>query len=138
MQIETKCLQIYLSFLVIIDTKTVSRKFLSLINLPKAKTLSIHKLLKVVVIIKNKDLIFIAFQVVVLCLKSFKDSQQLLIIFFVPYLYRNHFSKEKNYHILLNNFGHKRNQIFINHVIKKMLIRIIQSHLTEDSTNNIS
>ncbi len=46
---------------------------------------------------KDKDLIFVAFQVVALSLKSFNDSQELLILSLVPSLSGDHLLREKGY-----------------------------------------
>lgn len=54
---QSICSRIY-HFLTIIDMEGVLRELLSPINLSKARTLSIYKLLKVIVIDEDKNLIF--------------------------------------------------------------------------------
>ncbi len=76
---------------------------------------------------KDKDLVFLAFQVVVLSLKGFNDSQELLIVSLVPSLSGDHLLREKGYWVPLANFGFRRIWIFVGHVTRKMLIR---GHLT--------
>ena len=62
-------------FLIIIDLKVVSREFLGPTDLAKAQIFLIHKLTKVVIVSKDEDLVFAAFQVVASSLKSFNNSQ---------------------------------------------------------------
>ena len=50
-------------FLTIIDLKVISRKFLGLVNLTKAQALSIHKLTGVILVNKDKNVVFGIFQV---------------------------------------------------------------------------
>ncbi len=54
---------------------------------------------------KNEDLVFTAFQVVTPSLKGFNNSQELLIVGFVPSLSGDHLLKEKDYWVPLANFG---------------------------------
>lgn len=54
---------------------------MSLLNLVEAQTLSIYKLMQVVVIGKDKDFIFTTFQIIVPNLKSFYNSQEFTIVF---------------------------------------------------------
>ncbi len=78
---------------------------------------------------KDEDLIFAALQVVAPSLKGFNDSQELLIVGFVPSLSGDHLSRKKGYWVLLANFGlwKIRIRIFVGHVTGRMLIR---GHLT--------
>ncbi len=78
---------------------------------------------------KDKDLVFAAFQVVAPSLKGFNDSQELLIVGFIPSLSGDHFSREKGYWVPLANFGlwKIRIWIFVGYVTGRMLIR---GHLT--------
>ncbi len=61
-------------FLIIIDLEVVSREFLSLTDLTKAQAFCIHKSMEVIIVNKNKDLVFVAFQVVLPSLKGFNNS----------------------------------------------------------------
>lgn len=61
-------------FLTIIDYKKVLREFLGQMDLTKTQTSCIHKLSNVIIVNKDKYIIFIAFQVVVLSYKSFNNS----------------------------------------------------------------
>ncbi len=121
--------------LMIIDLEVVSREFLSTADLTRAQTFYIHELTEVIMVSKDKDLVLAAFQVVAPSLKSFNDSQELLIVGFVPSLSRDHLLREKIYWMLLANFEFKRIWIFVGHLIGKMLIR---DHLTKDFTNSVS
>ncbi len=78
---------------------------------------------------KDEDFIFATLQVVAPSLKGFNDSQELLIVDFVPSLSGDHLSREKSYWVPLANFGlwKIRIWIFVGHVTGRMLI---QSHLT--------
>ncbi len=54
---------------------------------------------------KDKDLEFAAFQVVAPSLKGFNNSQELLIVGFVPSLSKDYLLREKGYWVPLANFG---------------------------------
>ncbi len=113
-------------FLAIIDVKMVPKELLGPANLSRVWTLGIYKLLKVVVVDEDKNLIFAAFEVVAPSLKGFNNSQELLIVTLVPSLSGEHLLREKSYWVPLANFGLRRIWIFVGHVIGRMLI---QSHL---------
>ena len=51
----------------------VRREILSLANLIKAQIFYIHKLKKVIILSKNKNLIFAMFQVILLKIKNFNN-----------------------------------------------------------------
>ena len=53
---------------------------------------------------KDKDLVFIAFQVSMPSFQSFNDSQEFLIVSFIPSLSKNYFLGEKRYLVLFTNF----------------------------------
>lgn len=74
----------------------------------KAQTLYIHKLIKDIIVSKNKNLIFVAFQVVTPSLKGFNNRQELSVMNFVPNLSKNHFSREISYKMPLANFGFRK------------------------------
>ncbi len=97
--------------LTIIDSEVVSRELLDLADLTRALAFRIHELMEVIMVSKDKDLIFAALQVVALSLKGFNDSQELLIVSFVPSLSGDHLSKEKGYKMPLANFKMRRNWI---------------------------
>ncbi len=67
---------------------------------------------------KHENFMLAALQIVTPGLESFNDGQQLAIVGLIPGLCRNHLSGEK---------GHRMPSA-----------RIIQSQLTEDSTNSIA
>ncbi len=91
--------------LIVIDSKVVLREFLGPADLAGAQTLCIHELTEVVVVSEDKDLVFAAFQVVAPSLKGFNNSQEHLVMSFVPSLSENNFSREKGYWVPLGNFG---------------------------------
>ncbi len=111
--------------LMIIDLEVVSRELLGPADLMRAQAFCIHKSAEVIMVSKDEDLVFVAFQVVVSSLKSFNNSQELLIMGFVPSLSGDHLSREKGYCVLLANFGlwKIRIWIFVSHVTRRMLIR---------------
>ncbi len=120
--------------LTIIDSEVVSRELLGQADLMRAQTFCIHESTEVIIVSKDKDLVFAAFQVVALSLKGFNDSQELMIVGFVPSLSGDHLSREKGYWVPLANFRFRRIWIFVSHVTGRMLIR---GHLTKDPTNSI-
>ncbi len=81
----------------IIDLEVVSRELLGPADLTRAQAFRIHKSTEVIMVSKDKDLVFVAFQVVALSLKGFNNSQELLIVGFVPSLSRDHLLREKGY-----------------------------------------
>lgn len=110
-------------FLIILNLEMVSGELLGPINLLRAKTFGIHKLTEVIVVNKDKNLIFVAFQVVMQSLKDFNNSQKFLIVNLVKSFIRNHLLWQKSYKVSLANFRFRRIRIiFIGHVIGKILI----------------
>ena len=70
--------------------KILSKEFLNLINLFEAQTFYIYKTIKGVVIYKNKNLIYIIFQIIKLSLEYFNNSKNFVIIDFILSFYKNH------------------------------------------------
>ncbi len=95
----------------IIDLEVISRELLGLADLTRAQVFYIYELAKVIMVSKNKELILATFPVVALSLKCFKNSQELLIVGFVPSLSGDHLLRKKNYSISLTNFRLRRNWI---------------------------
>ncbi len=108
--------------LTIIDSKVVSRELLGPANLTRAQAFRIHELTEVIMVSRDEDLVFVAFQVVVPSLKSFNNSQELLIVSLISSLSGDHLLREKGYWVLLANFGFRRTWIFVGHVNGRMLI----------------
>ncbi len=92
-------------FLTIINLKAVSRELLGPADLTRAQTFHIHESAEVIMVSKDEDLVFAVFQVVAPSLKGFNDSQELLIVGFVPSLSGDHLLREKGYWVPLANFG---------------------------------
>ncbi len=115
--------------LTIIDSEVVLREFLGSADLTRAQALCIYELTEVIMVSKDENLVFAAFQVVVPSLKGFNNSQELLIVGFVPSLNGDHLSRKKGYWVPLANFGLRKIRIwiFVGHVTGRMLI---QDHLT--------
>ncbi len=67
-----------------------------------------HELTKFIMVSKDKNFVFVAFQIVALSLKGFNNSQELLIISLEASLGEEHFSRESGYKVLLANFSQKR------------------------------
>ncbi len=95
--------------LMIINLEVVSRKLLVLADLMRAQVFHIHELTEVIMVNKDKDLVFATFQIVALSLKGFNNSQELLIVSFVLSLNGDHLLKEKGYWMPLTNFRLRRN-----------------------------
>ncbi len=113
--------------LTIIDSEVESRELLGPADLTRAQASRIHELTEVIMVTKDEDLIFAALQVVALSLKGLNDSQELLIVGFIPSLSGDHLLREKGYWMLLANFRFGRIWIFVGYVTGRMLIR---GHLT--------
>ena len=87
------------------NLKIVSKKLLDPINLSGAQTLCIHETKEVIVIRKNKNLIFAVFQVVVPILECFNNSQKLTIVDFLSYFRWNYFLRKERYSMPLAQIG---------------------------------
>lgn len=87
----------------------VVEQFLCPPNLTKTRTFYIHKPIKVIMIGENKDLVFIAFKVILSSLQSFNNGQKLTIIGFVPCFNKNHFSQKIGYRVPLAKLGLRKN-----------------------------
>ncbi len=83
--------------LIIIDLEVVLRDFLGPIDLVRVQVFYIHELTEVIIVDKDKDLVFAAFQVVTPSLQGFNNSEKLLIVGFVLSLSKDHFLREKGY-----------------------------------------
>lgn len=113
----------YQLFLTIINQKIVLQKLLGSLNLIKTQAFYIYELTGVVIVSKNKNLIFAAFQVVMPSLISFNNSKRHLIIYFASSIYKNHFLRKKNYQVLLTNFRLKKIRIIlVDHIMRSILI----------------
>lgn len=73
--------------LTITNLKIVSREFLRLLNLFKTQALDIHKLVKIIIVGQDKNLIFAIFQIVIPSLEYFVYGQAFLIMSFILGLY---------------------------------------------------
>ncbi len=91
--------------LTIIDLEVVLRELLGQADLTRAQAFCIHESMEVIMVSKDKDLVFAAFQVVAPSLKGFNDSQELLIVSLVSSLSEDHLLREKGYWVSLANFG---------------------------------
>ena len=60
--------------LTIIDLKVVSRKLLGATDLVRAQAFCIHELTKIIIVSKDKDLVFAAFQVVAPSFESLNNG----------------------------------------------------------------
>ncbi len=70
----------------------------------RAQAFGIDELTEVIMVSKDKDLVFAAFQVVAPSLKGFNNSQELVIVGFVPSLSGDHLLRKKGYWVSLANF----------------------------------
>ena len=82
----------------------VTKELLGPPDVLRAQALCIHELTEVVVVRKDKDLVFAIFQIVALSLKGFNNSQELLIVGLVAGLSGDHFSREESNWMPLTNF----------------------------------
>ncbi len=97
--------------LTIINSEVELRELFGPADLKKAQAFCIYELTEVIIVSKDKDLVFAAFKVVAPSLKGFNDSQELLIVSLVPSLSGKYLLREKGYWITLANFGIRRNWI---------------------------
>lgn len=103
------------------------RKLLDLADLMRAQAFDIHQSTEIIIVGKDENLIFTAFQVVIPSFQGFNNSQKFLILSFISSLNGDYLLKEKNYEILLANFRLRKIWIIVSHVTRRMLV---QSHLT--------
>ena len=83
--------------LAIINSKIVLKELLGPMDLSGAQTLCIHEMTKVIVVHKNKELIFTAFQVVAPYLEGFDNSQKLTVVGLVLCFCWNYFPWKERY-----------------------------------------
>lgn len=93
MQSETIISSSICFFLILVNVKVVPEELLSPTDLLKAQTLSVYKLLEVVVIREDKNLIFVTLKVVAPSLKGFNDSQEFLIVSLILDFNEDYFSR---------------------------------------------
>ena len=91
--------------LMVVNLKIVSGELLGPVDLSGAKILHIHKATKVVVVCENKYLVLANFQIVMSCLKNFKNSLKLAVVDLISSLCTNYFSRKKCYQIPLAQIG---------------------------------
>lgn len=70
----------------------------------KTRAFCIYQWTEVIVVGKDKDLVFATFQVVLLSLKNLNNGQELWIVSLITG-FGNYLLKEKNYRVPLANFG---------------------------------
>ncbi len=83
--------------LTIIDLEVVLRELLGPADLTRAQAFRIYESTEVIMISKDGNLVFAAFRVVALSLKSFNNSQELLMVSLVPSLSGDYLLREKAY-----------------------------------------
>ncbi len=94
----------------LIDFEVVLKELLDPADLTKVQVFRIHESTEVIIIVsKDKNLVFAAFQVVVPSLKGFNNSQELLIVSLVSSFSEDHLLKKNGYWMPLTNFGLRRN-----------------------------
>ena len=87
---QSICSRIRLA-LAIIDLKVITRELLGPTDLSGAQALCVHESAEVIMVRKDKNLIFAAFQIVTPRLKGFDNSQKLIVIGLVLFFPWNHF-----------------------------------------------
>ena len=76
----------------------ILRKYLGPMDLFGIQTFYIYETIKILMICKKKYLMLAFFQVMILvCFKSFDNSQKFVIIGFILNFYRNYFPRNKSY-----------------------------------------
>lgn len=75
--------------------RSIYKELLDLINLPRAYALGIYELTKLIVVDKDRDLIFENFSVVALSLKILNNSQKLLTVDLIKSFDKDYFLKKK-------------------------------------------
>ena len=94
----------------------IAKKLLSPADLAKTQALRIHELSKVIVVSKNKDLVFATFWIMLPCFEGVNNGQKLTVVSFVLKFGKNYF---------MQKVGHQ-----------KPLAQVI-SQLTQHSTNSM-
>ena len=94
----------------------ITKELLGLLDLIKAQAFCIHESTQVVVVCKNKKLLFVPLQVVAPSCKGFNNSQKLLVMSLVAGLDKNDFLREKSYWMLLTNFRRWVNWLIVEFV----------------------
>lgn len=80
--------------LTIIDLEIILKEFLGPSNLAKAQILHIHELMEVVMIDKNKIIIFVVFWMVAPDPKDFNNHQKLIVVGLLSSLSRYYLSRK--------------------------------------------
>ena len=75
----------------------ILRELLGLTDLPGAQTLCIYKTTEVIMVRKDKNLMFAAFEIVTPRHESFNDTQKLTVVGLVLYFRYNHFFQKEGY-----------------------------------------
>ncbi len=96
----------------IIDLEVIPGEFLGLTDLPGTQTLGIHESAEIVVVDEDKNLIFVAFQIVAPILEDLNNSQQLLVVGLVLSPRPYYLPREKGHRVPLTNIVGLR-RIFI-------------------------
>ena len=79
----------------------IPAKLLGPLDLARTQALYIHETTKVVMIGKNKDLVFATFEIMLPCFKSLNNGQKLTVVSFVLSFGKNHFRREVGYQMQL-------------------------------------
>ncbi len=109
----------------IINLEVVSRDLLGPMKLTKAQVFHIYESTEVVIVSKDEDFIFTAFEVVAPSLKSFNNGYELLIMSLILSLCKDHFLREKGYQVLLANFWHGKIWICVDYMTRKCWSKVI-------------
>ena len=83
----------------------VLRELLGLADLSGAQAFRIHETTEVIVVRKDKNLMFTIFQIVTPRLEGFNNSQKFTVMSLVSCLCRNHFLKKERYRVPLAYIG---------------------------------
>ena len=83
--------------LAIVNSKVVLKELLGPANLPGAQALRIHETTEVIMVRKDKNLMFTTFQVVAPSLECPNNGLKLAVVGLVSSLCRNHFPRKERY-----------------------------------------
>ena len=75
----------------------ISRKLLGPVDLSGAQVLRIHKIIEVIMVRKDENLMLSAFQIVTLGLEGFNDGQKLTVVDLVSCFRWNHLPRKEGY-----------------------------------------
>lgn len=117
-----KRLPLHLPFFSNNKYKIISKKFSNPIDFSYVSASSIYELSKLVIVRKNKEVLFTVFQSVTPSFKNINSCQKFLIENLINRFRGDHILKEQSQIVWLANLRQKKYWMVVGYVIKKMLI----------------